>query len=194
MKRSYLRGTHGQFAGSLARFLKIPTASKSKIPTTAQYKADDEQYIQANIVYEEWANTFLPKVHPDNHPELTYRYGRSPLGNPMIRLLKPTPSQEILSRPRQEEVDTYPVQVGAILWDRRSGEIESVGIEEEYRRQGLATELYHLAIAISSSPVSLPIPKHSVARSPEGHSWALAVGGEIPTGEPTGPRGYGRVE
>lgn len=176
MGRIYLRGKKGRFAGSIVRFLKIPTPSNRKFSSKVKDEIDYEQYAQAEKAYEKWVNSFLLKKHPDNYPELTYHYGRSLNGNPMIRLLKPTPSKEILSRPRMEEVDVDPKQVGGISWNRTSGEIESIGIEKGYQRQGLATELYNLAVALSDSPVDLPRPKHSLVRSPDGDAWALSVG------------------
>lgn len=60
------------------------------------------------------------------------------------------------------------------------GEISSIEIHPEKRRQGLATKLYTFGHDLHNDIDSIPAPQHSEARTESGDAWAKSVGGEVP--------------
>ena len=55
-----------------------------------------------------------------------------------------------------------------------SGEVEYIGVNDRYQRQGLATLLWKYLVRTGEQPM------HSIHRTVEGNAWALAVGGTTP--------------
>jgi hypothetical protein len=68
----------------------------------------------------------------------------------------------------------------ALSWHKGTGEVFSINVASDRRRQGLATAMWHRAHAISAKNPDVIPPQHSRIRSPEGDAWARAVGGELP--------------
>lgn len=66
------------------------------------------------------------------------------------------------------------INVGGISW-RANYEIESLWVGPDYRRQGIATELYEKAQEHTEGKI-----KHSAYRTREGDAWARSVGGYLP--------------
>jgi GNAT superfamily N-acetyltransferase len=69
--------------------------------------------------------------------------------------------------------------VGYIEWGNEDGEIEKVFVGRPYRRQGVGTHLWDLAVewAMKNNAVE---PEHSSGRSKEGDAFARSIGGYIP--------------
>ena len=63
---------------------------------------------------------------------------------------------------------------GAMNWHPQTHEVTSVHVEEEHRRQGLATEMWRMGQELR------PRPKHSHDRTNAGDAWARSVGGRLP--------------
>lgn len=68
-------------------------------------------------------------------------------------------------------------EIGSIDWntDQDVSRIGSVDVHRDYRRQGIATDLYHRAGEAAGRPLV-----HSHERTDAGNAWAHSVGGEIP--------------
>jgi 8-oxo-dGTP pyrophosphatase MutT (NUDIX family)/GNAT superfamily N-acetyltransferase len=69
---------------------------------------------------------------------------------------------------------------GSIRWSHKSGEIAGVDVRDEYRRQGLGTELLNRARDIAANTRGVVAPKHSVDRTDEGDAWARSTGDRLP--------------
>lgn len=69
--------------------------------------------------------------------------------------------------------------LGYIEWDIDDGEIQKVFVGRPYRRQGLGTHLWELAVEHAQKH-DLVEPEHSSRRSKEGDDWAKSIGGHIP--------------
>lgn len=69
--------------------------------------------------------------------------------------------------------------VGYIVWDEDDGEIENVFVGRPYRRLGVGTLLWDLAVDWAEKNNAVP-PEHSSKRSLEGDLWAKSIGGHIP--------------
>ena len=70
-------------------------------------------------------------------------------------------------------------QIGNLQWNRRSKRIHWVGVDQNYRRQGIASHMWDLAHQVSAE-LGKPGPKHSTVRWNEGDAWAKSVGGDLP--------------
>lgn len=70
-------------------------------------------------------------------------------------------------------------QVGRLVWDDDTGEIEHLHVGDKYRRKGVATALWETAHE-ESSDLGVTPPAHSSIRTKAGDSWARAVGGHVP--------------
>lgn len=64
-------------------------------------------------------------------------------------------------------------------WDDKTGEITTLSVPYDKRRQGVATALWHRAHQLSAERGITP-PVHSRKRTEEGNAWAKSVGGELP--------------
>lgn len=74
-------------------------------------------------------------------------------------------------------------EVGKMTWlkgrsvldpGREAGEILNLDVHPDFRRRGIASEMYRHGRAHT------PAPQHSPERTPEGTAWAHAVGGHVP--------------
>lgn len=65
------------------------------------------------------------------------------------------------------------VILGELQVDYNTGEILWVGVFEEHRRQGIATDMFEYA----TEQWEIPGPYHSPSRTSMGDAWRLAVGG-----------------
>lgn len=61
-----------------------------------------------------------------------------------------------------------------------SGEVMGLETHPEFRRQGLASELWHAAQQFSQATPGVPAPQHSGLRTKAGEQWAKKVGGDVP--------------
>jgi GNAT superfamily N-acetyltransferase len=61
-----------------------------------------------------------------------------------------------------------------------SGEVEGLETHPKYRRQGIASELWHAAQQHAETTPGVPTPQHSRLRTRAGTAWAKKVGGDIP--------------
>lgn len=177
-KNKFIRLPNGRFNGSLGEGKKgISSVSKIK-KTLSQLigsdKRHEEQYEKINQKYEKWVNSLLD-IEPNNkYPNQTYAYKRLVNGNHCISLsVDKTREWTMLGEHSQ-------LGVGSLIWHHSTGEIIGIGVEKEYQRKGIASELYRLALGLSASSAKLARPIHATARTPAGQAWAEAVGGEIP--------------
>lgn len=69
--------------------------------------------------------------------------------------------------------------VGYIEWDADDGEIEDIHVGKPYRRQGVGTHLWELAVEWSKENDALE-PEHSSRRSKAGDAFARSIGGHLP--------------
>jgi hypothetical protein len=121
---------------------------------------------QENKRHEDYINSF---INPSDRGGYRYRYERNDDGYPYIVAI-------LLDTETDDATDEIK-QVGYLKWDHRDGEIESVDVEEDYWRQGIASEMYHIAMGLSTSPAGIIAPKHSKIRTSDGDEWADSVGG-----------------
>jgi GNAT superfamily N-acetyltransferase len=70
-------------------------------------------------------------------------------------------------------------QVGYIEWDKHSGEVNKIYVGAPYRRMGVATHLWELAVQWAKDNDELE-PEHSSRRTKDGDEFANAIGGHIP--------------
>lgn len=69
--------------------------------------------------------------------------------------------------------------VGYIEWDMDSGEVEKVYVGTPYRRLGVGTHLWELAVDWAKEHDQVE-PEHSSRRTKEGDAFARSIGGHIP--------------
>jgi len=69
--------------------------------------------------------------------------------------------------------------VGFIEWDSSDGEVIKIFVGKPYRREGVATHLWNLAIEWAEENDE-HAPEHSSRRSKEGDEFAKSIGGYIP--------------
>lgn len=70
--------------------------------------------------------------------------------------------------------------VGHLEWTPKTGEVYVVHVDDAYRRQGLATAMWHTAKAVAADTRGVKPPRHSPQRSDAGDAWARTVGGAVP--------------
>lgn len=70
--------------------------------------------------------------------------------------------------------------VGSLEWYPKSRTVKEVFVEEPFRRQGIASSLWHEAHRIAKETRGVQPPKHSTRRTRAGDAWARSVGGRIP--------------
>jgi len=68
--------------------------------------------------------------------------------------------------------------VGNLFCDH-SGKVQSIQVEPEHRRKGVATAMWEHAQGLAEQG-KVPKPKHSSDRSDQGDAWAKSVGGRRP--------------
>ena len=63
--------------------------------------------------------------------------------------------------------------VGTMIWEKGSGRITNISVDENHRRQGIATQMYQQAQGYGSQP------RHDVetSRTKLGKKWVKKVGG-----------------
>ena len=77
-----------------------------------------------------------------------------------------------------EAKDTTGQTRGDLKWDPDSGEILMVWVEEAFRRQGIASDMWHAAnLEALKNPSGIKHPVHSPEISADGISWRNNVGG-----------------
>jgi GNAT superfamily N-acetyltransferase len=69
--------------------------------------------------------------------------------------------------------------VGRMSWHPRTGAVQWVGTDKEYRRLGVATTLWEKAHKLAAD-TGIKAPEHSAHRWAEGDAWAKSVGGRLP--------------
>ena len=67
--------------------------------------------------------------------------------------------------------------IGNLMWDHEG--VGDVYVNPEYRRRGIATEMWNVANREATSRGIIK-PKHSGLRTDEGDAWARSVGGHLP--------------
>jgi GNAT superfamily N-acetyltransferase len=60
------------------------------------------------------------------------------------------------------------------------GKVDAIETHPKYRRQGLASELWHAAQQHAETTPGVPTPRHGTSRTRAGDAWAKKVGGEVP--------------
>ena len=89
------------------------------------------------------------------------------------------PGERFITPHRVEAIeDGQPV--GHLDWHMKTGHVLKVEVNEEHRRQGVATGLWQQAQTAASGTRSVVKPKHSSERTVEGDAWAKSVGGPVP--------------
>jgi hypothetical protein len=68
--------------------------------------------------------------------------------------------------------------VGMMSWHPQKHHVTGVNVDEEHRRQGLATAMWNMSQSIRPKPV------HSADRTNAGDAWAKSVGGRLPRRKP----------
>ncbi|MFG2847430.1 GNAT family N-acetyltransferase [Kitasatospora sp. NPDC048296] len=67
-------------------------------------------------------------------------------------------------------VTTDGVRVGSLLWDREDGMVWWVGVREKWRRSGIATAMWRLAVD-KADTLGWTRPVHSDVLTPYGRAW-----------------------
>jgi ribosomal protein S18 acetylase RimI-like enzyme len=65
--------------------------------------------------------------------------------------------------------------VGTLWWGHDDGEVKNVIVEDEFKRQGIATRMWNEAHRLSAEG-GWPRPRHSDDLTPDGAAWSKAVG------------------
>jgi GNAT superfamily N-acetyltransferase len=65
--------------------------------------------------------------------------------------------------------------VGALKWDPSEGDVQHVQVDDDYRRQGVATGMWNYAQGLKG--VQTPIHAPSDERTNAGNAWVKAVKG-----------------
>src|SRR5882724_8357696 len=73
-------------------------------------------------------------------------------------------------------------QVGRLQWDRQTGEVLDILTHQNYRRQGIATELWHRAVIMAEAE-GFTRPVHSGLRTIAGEAWVQSLGELAPAWE-----------
>lgn len=76
--------------------------------------------------------------------------------------------------------------VGRMYWSQTSGNIDLIGVDKEFRRQGLATEMLHRGRQFAAER-GLVGPQHDPERTEEGQAWAQSLGERLPAWKNLGP-------
>ena len=72
---------------------------------------------------------------------------------------------------------------GRMEW-QSDGKLEEIHVDTNFRRQGVATKMWHFAKALSATkPGVIPYPTHSDERTKEGDAWAKSTGDPVPKNE-----------
>lgn len=66
--------------------------------------------------------------------------------------------------------------IARLQWEVISGEIYKLWVHEQYRRQGLATQMWNFAHSLNK----VINPKHSEWRTDDGDAWARSFGTPLP--------------
>ena len=69
--------------------------------------------------------------------------------------------------------------LGRIQWHPKTGEVNWVRTNENYRGLGVATTLWEKAHKLAAD-TGIKAPKHSKHRTEHGEAWAKSVGGAMP--------------
>jgi ribosomal protein S18 acetylase RimI-like enzyme len=69
--------------------------------------------------------------------------------------------------------------IGHLRWDDSDGEISSLRVADNRRREGIATALWETAHE-EAEDRGITAPEHSSRRTEAGDAWARAVGGRVP--------------
>lgn len=72
------------------------------------------------------------------------------------------------------------MDLGYIIWDKETGEVENIFVGKFVRRQGLGTYLWEQATEYSNKIGCAP-PEHSPRRTRSGDLFAKSIGGRIPS-------------
>lgn len=67
------------------------------------------------------------------------------------------------------------VQAGVMRYDPYSGKVEWIHVEEQFRRQGVATRLWETGKQVAAEHPNMVEPKHSKSQTTEGAAWAAVV-------------------
>jgi hypothetical protein len=70
--------------------------------------------------------------------------------------------------------------IGRMKWRPYGGSIANIDVNEEHRRQGVATGMWNTATRLNEENPDIVAPNHSIHRSRAGDAWAKSVGGELP--------------
>lgn len=65
--------------------------------------------------------------------------------------------------------------VAYLKWGSTTGEIKMIWVHPEYRRRGIATDMYEYVQRLTSGMLI-----HSPRRTSQGNAWAHTVGGHLP--------------
>lgn len=66
-------------------------------------------------------------------------------------------------------------KVGRLKWDSISGEIAWISVNDNHQRKGIASEMYHIAVALSKLPTGIILPRHSSVKTEEGDAWVNSL-------------------
>ena len=75
----------------------------------------------------------------------------------------------VLAKVGDEVVGTLHLQPPRV-WDNGASMVLGVEVNSNYRRQGIATAMWHYAYAKGLNP------RHEILKTPDGEAWAKAVG------------------
>ena len=83
-------------------------------------------------------------------------------------------------KPYYDEKRPEGSQVGLIRWMHTNGNVQSIEVHPDHRRQGLGTELWDRANQVAKDTRGVVAPKHSKERTNEGEAWARSVSPRLP--------------
>jgi GNAT superfamily N-acetyltransferase len=79
------------------------------------------------------------------------------------------------SRHRLNAVSPDGKSVGSIEWHPWSGRVEDINVDRNYRRQGVATQLWNEAQSTAQRTRGVNPPKHSDIQFPDGKAWVAGM-------------------
>ena len=116
----------------------------------------------------------MPASDKLNELQFTFHKGnpKSPIG------------EETRHRVVAEDRSDY---VGELEWfSRGNNHISNIFVEPNYRRQGVATDMWNYAHEIAKTTRGVQPPRHSPDRTDDGDAWAKSTGKRVPKRQHTG--------
>jgi len=102
--------------------------------------------------------------------------------NPDQFIFKKATPKEMGGTPyhRLQAIGRSGMSMGTLLWHHGTGEVGSIEVNAESRRQGVATQMWRHAQGLAEDTRGVRRPRHSPERTDLGEKWARSLGERLP--------------